>query len=158
MINEDDYLRLREVAIVDGTDPNIDDHLINLPMQQIEINEFAAVALSAKDTAKFDYEQAVADTAVKIRTQDTGKQPSEAQIKSELPLWDEVAAATHALIIAEYDYNLWKGLADAIRTKSSSLRAFAELMTAGYMTQDTIRNNRREEIHDQRIRYQQQSR
>lgn len=145
MLNEAEYNRLRACLTVD---PNaLDDALINIAMQQMEIAEYTADAARARDQADFYHDQVSADVAAKLRGSD---KMSEARIKSEVALYDEVATATTELIEAERSHTLWKGLADAIRTKSSSIRAIADLITAGYMTSNTIHHTQREVLHEQR--------
>lgn len=146
MLNEDDYTRLRHMLIIDPH--SLDDALINLAMEQMEITEYTAEAATVRDTAKFQYDQVVADVAVKMREADD--KMSETRIKSEVPLFDEVVEAHSYLLDAERDYSLWRGLADAIRTKGSSIRAIADLIAAGYMTSTTIRNDRNEVLHQYR--------
>lgn len=150
MIHEFEFARLRNALTVD---PNaLDDDLINIAMQQMEIAEYTAEAAKKENEMDFQNDQVIADVSAKLRESDN--KMSEARIKSELHLYDEVLSANTELVEAKFDHARWKGLADAIRTKSSSIRAIADLISSGYMTSNTIRTDRRELIHQHR---QQQS-
>lgn len=146
MLHESEYNQLRAVLTID---PNaLDDDLIHIAMQQMSIAEYTAAASSAKDHADFQYDQVVADIAARLRQSD--EKISEARIKSETLLYDEVTTAYAEKVETERDYLLWRGLADAIRTKSTSIGHISDLIKAGYMTPTTIRHDRQEQIHQHR--------
>lgn len=146
MLHENEYNHLRIVLTID---PNaLDDELINIAMQQMEIAEYTAAAASAKNHADFQYDQIVSSVAASMRQSD--EKISEARIKSETPLYDEVSAAYAEKVAAERDYMLWRGLADSIRTKSTSIGHISDLIKSGYMTSTTIRHDRQEQIHQYR--------
>lgn len=146
MLNEHEYITLRNALTVD---PNaLDNDLINIAMQQISIAEYAAEAATAKAHAEFQYDQVVADTSAGLRASD--EKPSEARIKSEVYLYDAVLQAHNDVVEAERDYALWRGLADAIRTKNGAIGHISDLIKAGYMSSTSIRHDRRETIQQYR--------
>lgn len=160
MLNEVEYVDLRNALQID---PNaLDEQLVNIAMQQMSAAEYTALAATQKTQAEFGYSQTIADVSANLRGQlgTDGKPRSEASIKSEIPLYDEVINAHTAMVDAEHEYSLWRGLSDAIRAKHSAIRTITDLIAAGYMTSTSIRLKQREEIHQYRQQqpfYQQHS-
>lgn len=150
MINETEYSRLRAKLVIDPLD--LDSALINLAMEQMDVAECVATASTIRDQCRFDKERIEADVAANMRNSDT--KISEKRIESEIVLYDEVLNAHNRLVEADRDLALWKGLADSIRTKSSSIRAIADLIQAGYRTNTTLYNERKDTIHQYRMQQQ----
>ena len=151
MINEQDYVNLRMKLSIDLA--RLDESLIIMPMLQMEIAEKTAAAAKARDEAKALVEVVTADTAAKIRnTPGVTKVPSEATIKSEIPLYQEVQDAETSLREVEHDYSLWRGLADSMQQKSKSIAIIADLIKCGYMTGNTIREDRKQILQNERVR------
>jgi hypothetical protein len=148
MQHEDEYMQLRNNLTIDPN--NLDEALINIAMEQMQIIEYTAEASAALDAAKFQQKQVVADVSEKIRQDPDNKGISETRVTALVPLYDEVSEANSFLIEAEQDHTLWRGLSDAVRTKSNSLRALAELTVSGYMTRDSVRVADRERLHQYR--------
>ena len=154
MLDEVNYNRLRNVVTTTIDTNMLDDALINMPMDQMEIAEHTAAASAERDRAKFELEQVTAMCASRMRGEDP--KISQTRVESELPLFDEITDAEKMYNDAKYTYNLWTGLADACRTKMSAIRVIADLIAAGYMTSNTIRQDRREVIHQYRMAQQKQ--
>lgn len=146
MLNAPEYNRLKARLSVDTT--RLDDELVHMPMDQMSASECTAEASNVVSAAKDLWEQTQSDIAVKLRAQ--GDKISEKRIDSEMPLFEEVIEARSALRAAEFDYAMWRGLCDALRTKNSALDTIADLIKAGYMTPATIYKDRRETVHQHR--------
>lgn len=154
MLNEQEYTYYRSRLAIDRN--YLDDALINLPMDQMEVAEYTAAASAARDQAETAYDNVVATVSDYMRRDVPagGKEPSEASIKAQLPLFDEIKTAKDDMITADYEYSLWKALADAMRTKGTSIRVIADLVAAGYITTDTLYQQNREAMHQQRVQRQ----
>lgn len=146
MLNAPEYNRLRARLTIDPT--RLDDDLIQMPMDQMSAAECTSEAANMRDNAKDELERVVSDLARQLREADD--KISEKRIDSETPMFDVVIEAKTALRAAEFDYNLWRGLSDSLRTKSSSIDTISDLIKAGYMTPATIYKDRQEMIHQHR--------
>lgn len=126
----------------------VDEELSEISVYIQEAGEFCATANETRDAAKQFVDQVEAEVSDKMRRtpDENGKTPSEANIKARLPLAVALQDAQQVLNQAELEANLWRNLQDALRTKSHSIRAAADLVQAGFITQDYIRSKRREEV------------
>lgn len=151
MLNEQEYLYYRGRLVIDRN--YLDDALINMPMDQMEVAEYTAGASAARDQAETAHDQVVAEVSDHMRRDVPagGKEPSEASIKAQLPLFDEIKESKAVMATAEYEYALWKSLADAMRTKASSIRVIADLVAAGYISTETLYQQNRDAMHAQRV-------
>lgn len=129
---------------------NIDDAVSEMGELIRECGESVALAIEIREALKLEADQMRAMAAETLRRTvgANGKQLSESAIESKIPL-DEV----YNQKLVEYgearkDAALWTSLMEALRTKSSNLRVAADLIYAGYITSDYIRNKYRQQIRD----------
>jgi len=133
-----------------GVDPlRLDEELIRMPAFIQEISERTAEALRARSVLEDNLKTIMAETANQIRAS-AEKKPPEAQVDSLVLTEPDVQNAIKQLEQAKYEYSLWQGLMDAARTKSTSLKTFAELIISGYLTLDSIHAERRHELNEVR--------
>jgi hypothetical protein len=129
----------------------IDDELAEIGMLIQEAGERACSAIEARDAAKDELERVKAKVADDLRkpiiTPDSKPEyRSEARITSELPLDDRVLQAQIILGRAKFDASLWEKLTSNLITKSSSIRAAADLVQAGFLTPSFVLDKRRREL------------
>lgn len=130
----------------------IDQELIELPMLIMEASEQTAHCLSARDRAKNDVDLAIAEASDHLRQQTTTdgkggqKLRSEAQIETEVPMYQSVQDTQRTLEQAKLDLALWMALCDSLRTKRDSLKVYSDLVISGYLTPNAALNQRRSEI------------
>lgn len=150
MMDEQRYVELKSFLPVDQM--RLTEELMELPQRQMDASEGAAEAALYRDQCKDLVDQAKADAAADIRNLDINerKPRSETQIASEIMLDEKVREALADLRNAEYDLATWKALSDSMRTKSSSIRAIADLIQAGYTTPNAVLTQRRGAINQQR--------
>ena len=143
--NTQKYLFLKQGLATDLL--NLDEELQRISVYIQDAAENAAVANELRDAAKENFNLVAAKASSRLREEptSTGKARSETQIASELPLCPDYQEAQGTLSEARLDAALWATLSDAFRTKSSSLRAAADLIGAGYITQDYLTQKRRVE-------------
>lgn len=137
---------------IDGL--RIDDELCRHPMLVQDAAEGAARFMQIRDEAKIELDRAKARAARRLRDEcdNDGKRLPQAQIEHEIVLDEDVQDAQGALSDAQLDYDLWKGLVDAARTKSTNMKTFGELTVAGYLAPSTIYDKRKEAINQVRQR------
>lgn len=127
----------------------LDDEFIELPQWQQQAAEAFAGAQAERDHLDHLYDVVEATAAYNLRyPQDPAvKQPSEATIKSELALSQELQDARSNRIEADRDVAEWRQLCDALRTKYNAMRAIADLMQQGYTSVTAVQTaNRRGSI------------
>lgn len=141
----DRYRILKHRTILDLM--RLDEELSEMSVLLHEAGEIAVAAAEAADRAKADLEVACSSLASEMRNvPDGAKAPSEARIASEVLTQEDYLRAQELLSRARLDAALWRNLQDALRTKSSSIRAAADLIAAGYLTADHITSKRRAEL------------
>ena len=153
--------QLKAELAIDPLD--LDNELIQLPQLVMEIGENLAEAIAAYDRAKENLDRARGEAGRRLRNgparkpQVEGerpqiikewKQPSEAQIATEIPLIDIVVEAQDRVGELQLIVSKWKELHWAMRQKSSSIEQYVKLMAAGYMTPNSVHQQRRQEIAD----------
>ena len=144
---EDAYINLKQHLALDLL--NIDEHLMRLPMLQMEASEYAS------DAARFAGEYAailrnVTSEAAQALRSSGEKKPSEAEINSRILTDEVVMNATADLAAAEYDKDRWRALVDSFKSKMSAMRISGELIVAGYLAPRAVVSTGRESIHAQR--------
>lgn len=145
-----DYERLRLKLIFDPLD--IDQELIELPMLMIEAAEYTSDALSERDRCKNELDLVQSETADALRTRPVTdgkggmKTRSEAQIETEVPLFQSVQDAVAKLEQAKHRLALWQALVDALRAKRDSLKIYADLTISGYLTPNSAIDKRKADI------------
>jgi hypothetical protein len=148
-MDEERYNFIRARLTIDPM--RLTEDLIELPQHQQEASEGAADAQRLSDEAKDILDQTKAQTADSIRNDpDLKKQPSEAQITSEILLDDNVRDALATLRETEYELALWKSLADGMRAKSTAITTISRLIEAGYTSPTAIYQQRRAQINEKR--------
>jgi hypothetical protein len=145
-LHPDRYRILRQRTQLDLM--RLDEELSEMSVVLHEAGELAVLAAELSDRKKADLEITSAMIAAELRGNvgDSGKAPSETRIASEIPQHPDYVTALDVYGQAKLDAALWRNLQDALRTKSSSIRAAADLIAAGYLTADHITNQRRKEI------------
>ena len=146
-----EYAKLKQSLLIDPM--RLTEELVELPQVAQEAAEQAAEAQRERDTCKdaLDMAEADADWRARDRLSGAGRL-TEAVIKAEVVVDETVIAATTALRDAEYNLNLWKSLADGLRTKSYAIGKIADLIAAGYTTPNSIYAERRINVDRERKR------
>ena len=156
-----EFDRLRERITIDPLD--LDTELIGLPVLVRDIGENLAAAIAERDHLKELLDRARGEAGRQLRggprehvagervrpvpnPPREWKQPSEAQIATELPLMPRVIEAQERLGEVDLMVMRWKELHNAARQKSASIQQYVELMKAGYLTPDAAHVQRRREI------------
>lgn len=130
----------------------MDEELSEISLLLHEAGEYAVNASDSADCAKDNVALVQAECAARMRqqTDDKGKSPSEAAIASSMPAEPSYIEALSLYNRAKLDAALWRNLQDAFRVKSSSMRAVADLVAAGFISQDHILSKRRAELREGR--------
>jgi hypothetical protein len=129
----------------------LDDSLIEMPLLVMEVGEEVALALGDRDRAKNAYDLACVSAANDLRktpnvdSQGNEKQRSEKQIESEIGGQPAVIRAQAAYEDAKFEAARWQTLSEAVRTKGHSLSRICELIVAGYLTPNAVRETKRSE-------------
>lgn len=141
MEHEEEYIRLKRATEIDVL--RLDEEFMQLATNQMEAGEFCALYINRKDQAEaaLKLAQSVAAHELRQMPNSAGKPRAEAQIASEIPLNPDVRAAQEEFHVAVYNVNLWKNLADSLRSKASATQEIAKLINAGYMTPTAHRRN-----------------
>ena len=149
-IHETQYAALKAKLAIDML--RFDQELIEIAQLVQEAAELSATMTALRDTAKMDLDTVTAMAASALRgvLDDKGKARSETTIASELPLVDKVQNARAALIEAEREMSIYRGLVEALKHKKEALRTLSEQMVAGFMTPTSLSVNARKEINEVR--------
>jgi hypothetical protein len=136
-----------------GTDLlNLDEEVSRIGQLVQDVGENAALANELRDAAKENLE-VVSAREISILRNDV--KPGD-KAKTDTKVWEEVrlvpahAEAQALLGDARLDSALWKSLENAVDRKSYSLQSAVSLITAGYLTMDTILAKRRKDIRNVR--------
>lgn len=149
MLDQDSYNHIKTKLVIDPV--RLTEELVELPQYQSDASEAVAECQRVRDEAKDYLEITIAGAAANIRyDENNAKKPSEAQIESELLLNEEVQTAMETLRDAEYNLNLWKALADGLRSKSFAISKIADLIQSGYTTPTSLYAERRTNIDRER--------
>lgn len=129
---------------------NIDDAVSEMPELIRECGECVSLAIEIREALKLEVDQTRAMAAETLRssTGANGKPLSESAIESKVPLDKEYNSKLLEFAEARRDAALWTSLMEALRTKSANLRAAADLICSGYITQDYIKTKYRQQIRD----------
>lgn len=140
------YLWLRRRIALDLL--AIDEELQEIGVLIQESGEHVAFCMETRDAAKDELARTEAQAAARLRLTagPDGKFPSDTKIVTMIPLDEQVQAMQAVYGAAKLDCALWSNISDALRTKSSSMRAAADLVQAGFISQDYIMNKRRSDI------------
>jgi hypothetical protein len=128
---------------------NIDEHLVQLPMLQMEASERAADAALASTEAAQILKATMANAGAALRNAE-GKKPPESQVAQDVLLDEDVMAAQNDANQAEHDKDKWRALVDAFKTKSSVLKTSADLINSGYLSPKTIVDSGRQSMNQKR--------
>lgn len=148
--NGESYERLKRKLALDPME--LDQELIELPGLILEASECTADALASRDRAKNELDLAMAEAADHLRRQPVSdgkggtKTRSEAQITTEVPLFESVVKATTELEFAKHSLALWQAMVDAMRAKKDALKTFSDLTISGYLSPNAALDHRRAEI------------
>jgi len=126
----------------------MDEELSEISILIHEAGEYAVIASDTADSAKDNLALVQAECAARMRkqTDEKGKGPSETAIASSMPSEPNYIEALNLYNRAKLDAALWRNMQDAFRTKSSSMRVVADLVAAGFISQDHILSKRRAEM------------
>lgn len=144
------YERLRSKLKLDPLD--LDQELIELPLLIQEAAELTAHRVTSRDRAKNALDVAMAQAADHLRRAPVAdgkggtKLRSEAQIETEIPLYDNVQEAITKMEDAKLELALWQALCDALRAKRDSLKLYADLTISGYLSPNVALSERKTEI------------
>jgi hypothetical protein len=126
----------------------LDEELMECPMLLQSVSEHAVDVMGMRDTAKYELDIVIADEARLMRLAED--KISESKIISQMALRPKVQAAQRKLDEFKQDVAYWTALADNYREKASLLRRYAELIVSGYMTQNSVYEERRQEMAQER--------
>lgn len=144
------YQRLRKKLTLDPLE--LDQELIELPMLVMEAAEEAAEALSKRDRAKNGLDIAMAVAADHLRREPIldakggVKTRSEAQIATEVALYESVQNAQEDVEDTKLNLALWQALVNALQTKRDSLKKYSDLTLAGFLSPNAALDQRRTDI------------
>lgn len=144
------YERIKAKLQFDPLD--FDQQLIELPMLVLDAAEMATLYAGERDKAKGALDLAMAQAADQLRTNtiiDAKGNPkirAEAQIESELPLYENVQEAQQKFDECKYRLALSQNLVDALKVKRDAMKVYAELTISGYLSPNAALNDRRSEI------------
>lgn len=143
-----DYDQLKARLTIDRM--RLDDELIEMPQCVDDAGEGLADAIRYRDNCKTDYGVVCAEVASDMRRRVGAKQPSEAQIKSEIDGCGPIINARRNLDAAEHEVGKWKALVDGFRQKNYSLQGVSDLMRMGYASPTSTYETRKQEISTRR--------
>lgn len=144
------YIRLTNKLTFDPLE--FDRELIELPGLMLDATEACSFMLSERDRAKNSLDITIAEAANELRSNPTtdvkgaAKQRSEAQIESEVCLYESVQKAQITLEKSKHSLALWQAMVDAVKTKRDSMRVFSDLTISGYLSPNHALDNRKAEI------------
>lgn len=144
------YDRLQDLLPFDPLE--FDRELIELPMMLLEATQEATMRAADRDVAKNELDVVLATAANQLRStlindaKGAPKQRSEAQIESEVPLFDTVQKAQTKLERAKYELALWQAMVDAIKAKRDTIKVFADLTISGYLSPNVALDQRKADI------------
>jgi hypothetical protein len=113
----------------------IDEDIQELPVLLQEAGEITATALEKREATKTDLSLQEAVVADRLRNpDDKGKVKSETAIASMVPLDPDYKKIQAELSIARLDASLWQNMMETLRSKSTLVRASADLIQAGFIS------------------------
>lgn len=121
---------------------NIEDQLMSIPDEMLVWSREAADRIQAAQQAKADFKVVEAKMSLTIRQNpvDYGfAKITEELAKSLVLVQPEVIAAQNAVIEAEHEANVARGIVDALEIKRSSLKYLAELTVSGFLGSTTVK-------------------
>lgn len=147
----EEYVWLKERLPIDLM--RVDEEVIELPTLIQRSGEFTSSAIELREAAKeiLERQKAIAAEALRTTPNQSGKQRSETAITSEIPLSEDVQAASAQYGVCRLDAALWQTLTEAFRSKNTSIRVVADLLNSGYMTPSTIQNRRRQDMRNVQV-------
>jgi hypothetical protein len=114
--------------------------------------ELAAEAAANENSADHILDVLMSEASSRIRAVPVaGKEPSEARIKSLLPLEQDVMDARTALEKARYEAQLCTGLFRSFESQARLLGKASDMVIAGYITPSAAINKQRDEIRQARV-------
>jgi hypothetical protein len=131
----------------------LDEELSEISVLLHEAGELTVMANDTRDSKKLNLARIESQVGFQLRRQieaEEGKPPAETRIARMLPDEPSIVDAQSELSQAELDANLWRNLQDALRTKSLSIRAATDLISAGYLSADQITSKRHREMRQPR--------
>lgn len=144
------YRRYKSMVAIDGT--RLGEELMELPTLIMDVGEITAVLVSQREMAVNFLKERMAVAAEQLRgaTRENGKSPPETQVASEVLKHKWVISATIDLEHVKRNLALWQSLMDAAKAKASALKSVTELTVSGYLSPNSVNNQRRLEVAQQR--------
>ena len=126
----------------------IDEDIQELPVLLQEAGEITATAIEIRETLKndLDIQEAVVANNLRQATDEKGKSKSETTIASMIALDSKYQQIQKDLSIARLDAGLWQNIMETIRSKSSLVRASADLIQAGFISTTYYLDKRKKDI------------
>jgi hypothetical protein len=146
--NEQLYNRLRGKVLISKTD--LDTHLIEIGMLILECNEAVAESLMGRDAAKRDLDFITANREMTIRASAAGGKITEAAIKTEITLSNDVQEAQAELDTCKHDFALWQGMVASLDAHQSALKALVQLAGQGYFSITSAATEIKQEMAEKR--------
>ena len=150
IVGERNYMLLRARLRFDPM--RLNEELIEHPMVLQEACEACVEAIKQRDQLNNYLSFVEAEVSEQLRPAPDGKWRSETMVKSMLPNQPKIMDATVRLEDAKALAGRWTALVESLRAKGSSLKRMAELITVGYMTSNSVYEERKADIQQQRRR------
>jgi hypothetical protein len=126
------FQHLRRQLAVDLLD--IDKHLVEQPQWQMDAAEYAATAAQLSQEADDILEITKAHAGSRLReVSGDAKKLTEAQLKMDILLEEDVIDAISEATSAKRDLAMWRALVDSLKSKASVMKTAAELINSGYL-------------------------
>lgn len=130
----------------------IDEDIQELPVLLQEAGEITATALEIRESTKTDLEKAESLAAERFRQpDDKGKIRSETAIATMIALDPDYQKLQQDLSIARLDAGLWMNIMEVLRSKSTLVRASADLIQAGFISTSYYTDKRKKDMRKQPV-------
>jgi hypothetical protein len=153
MLHEDRYNRLRGLLIIDMK--KLDDEVIQLPGLMLESIECEVEAMALRDNAKNRLSFLKSQESARLREvividaskkEPTPRKRTEGELNELTEISDVVQEAQGEYEEAKFEYELWRGVTEGLRTKASSLKRLNELTVCGYISPTSLHQDTRAAI------------
>jgi hypothetical protein len=146
MKNEEQYNALRKDLRIDSL--ILDEQLCSLAMRCQEAGEFLAEVSADLDYAERKLRDLTVQVNLETREAYVAKDLkfTEGLINNEVQNNPGVVKMSSDLLQLKYEKSLWSNLFDSWRTKTSAMKYYCQMVTAGYVTPNTAYNQSRSDV------------